>query len=180
MSVGPGLLVRGRILLELDAGDPKRLRIGRNVTLMPGTHLKLRENGAIHLHDGVKLDTTTRLVAARDGTIEIGERTGVGMGSIINAGADVRIGRGSLIASHCVFAASFHGIAAGTPIRSQPHEHAPISIGEDVWLGAGAFVGKGLRIGDGAVVAAGAAVTGDISPGAVVAGVPARAIGQRS
>jgi acetyltransferase-like isoleucine patch superfamily enzyme len=102
------------------------------------------------------------------------------MGSIVNAGANVRIGRGSLIASHCVLAASFHGIAAGVPIRSQPHEHAPISVGEDVWLGAGAFVGKGVRIGDGAVVGAGAAVTGDVPPDAVVAGIPARAIGQRS
>lgn len=51
-----------------------------------------------------------------------------------------------------------------------------VEIGSWVLIGANATVLPGVRIGDGAVVAAGAVVTGDVPPGAVVAGVPARII----
>jgi acetyltransferase-like isoleucine patch superfamily enzyme len=43
-------------------------------------------------------------------------------------------------------------------------------------LGSGAVVLGGVRVGAGAIVGAGAVVTRDVSPGAVVAGAPARAL----
>jgi virginiamycin A acetyltransferase len=56
---------------------------------------------------------------------------------------------------------------------------SPPTIGNDVWVGAGAVVLQGVVIGDGAVIAAGAVVTGDVQPYAIVAGVPARLIRYR-
>ncbi len=81
-----------------------------------------------------------------------------------------------MTAAHCVINASEHGMAAGTPMQRQPYEHAPILIAEDAWIGAGAFVSKGSRIAAGAVVSAHAVVAGDVPPGAIVAGRPARVL----
>lgn len=53
---------------------------------------------------------------------------------------------------------------------------APVSIGNRVYVGADALILPGVTVGDDAIVAAGAVVTRDVSPGAVVAGVPARQI----
>lgn len=53
------------------------------------------------------------------------------------------------------------------------------SIGNDVWIGAGAHILRDLTIGDGAVIGAGAVVTKDVEPYSIVAGVPAKKIGQR-
>ena len=50
-----------------------------------------------------------------------------------------------------------------------------VTVGTGAFLGAGAVVLPGLEIGAGAVVAAGAVVTTPVAPGAMVAGVPARA-----
>lgn len=52
-------------------------------------------------------------------------------------------------------------------------------ISHDVWIGHGAVVMPGVKIGTGAVIGAGAIVTKDVAPYDIVAGVPARRIGQR-
>lgn len=52
-------------------------------------------------------------------------------------------------------------------------------IGNDVWIGQNALLMQGVTIGDGAIIAAGAIVTKDVSPYAIVGGVPARIIGWR-
>ncbi|EMA06582.1 acetyltransferase (isoleucine patch superfamily)-like protein [Haloarcula vallismortis ATCC 29715] len=49
----------------------------------------------------------------------------------------------------------------------------PITVGNDVWIGARATVLSGVTIGNGAIVGAGAIVTDDVDPYSVVAGVPA-------
>ncbi len=55
-----------------------------------------------------------------------------------------------------------------------------VVIGNRVWIGYGALILPGLKIGDGAVVGAGAVVTKDVEAFAIVAGSPARKIGERS
>ena len=50
-----------------------------------------------------------------------------------------------------------------------------ITIGNDVWIGAGVFINssKVKYIGDGAIIAAGSIVISDVPPYSIVAGVPA-------
>lgn len=55
-------------------------------------------------------------------------------------------------------------------------ERAPVSIGDCVFIGAGAIVNMGVTIGDHAVVGAGAVVSKDVPAYTVVGGVPARPI----
>ncbi len=52
-------------------------------------------------------------------------------------------------------------------------------VGNDVWIAASVSVLRGVTIGDGAVIGAGAVVTKDVEPYSIVAGVPAKKIGQR-
>ena len=54
-----------------------------------------------------------------------------------------------------------------------------VIVGNDVWIGYGASILAGITIGDGAVIAAGAIVTKDVKPYSIVAGVPAKEIGNR-
>lgn len=52
-------------------------------------------------------------------------------------------------------------------------------IGDDVMIGAGAVILGPVRVGDGAFIGANAVVVDDVSPNAVVAGVPGRTVGYR-
>lgn len=55
----------------------------------------------------------------------------------------------------------------------------PVQIADHVWIGFRAIVLPGVCLGEGAVVAAGAVVTKDVPPFTIVAGNPARPIGER-
>ena len=54
-----------------------------------------------------------------------------------------------------------------------------IIVADDVWIGYRATILSGVHIGQGAVIAAGAVVTKDVTPYAIVGGVPARVIKYR-
>ncbi|NUZ10663.1 hypothetical protein HUZ36_07720 [Pseudoalteromonas sp. McH1-7] len=55
----------------------------------------------------------------------------------------------------------------------------PLSIGNDVWIGANVTVVRGVKIGNGAVIGANSIVTKDVPAYAVVAGCPAKVIKYR-
>ena len=58
-------------------------------------------------------------------------------------------------------------------------EHARITIGNDVFIGARVTVLEGVTIGDGAVIGAGAVVSKDIPPYAVAVGCPVKVLRYR-
>lgn len=57
---------------------------------------------------------------------------------------------------------------------------AEVVIEDHVWVGARAMILPGIHIGEGAVIGAGAVVAADVDAYQIVAGVPARKIGERS
>lgn len=114
--------------------------------------------------------------------IELGARVVIADNSRLWAGpeqARIVIGDDTLIGPNVLITASNYCFDDGQPIHEQSMEAADITIGADVWIGGGAMILAGCRIGNGAIIGAGTVVTHDVPPFAIVAGVPARAIGQR-
>ena len=86
-----------------------------------------------------------------------------------------------MIGSHATVSQYAFLCTASHDIRD-PHMKlitAPIVVANQSWVCAGAFVGMGLTIGEGAVAGAMAVVTKDVPAWQIVAGNPARIIGQR-
>lgn len=107
--------------------------------------------------------------------------TRIGAGTLINRDCALDTRGGLRIGNHvsispevAILTADHDRDLPGFPLRSRP-----VVIEDHVWIGMRAMVLPGVRIGRGAVVAAGAVVTRDVAPLSVVAGVPARVIGQR-
>lgn len=114
-------------------------------------------------------------------SIIVGDDTCLGRGCEFNIRRGIRIGNHCLIASGCKFIDGSHGMAKLDVLMSrQEGQEIPIVIEDNVWLGANVIVLKGVTIGTGAVVGAGAVVTKSVSPNTIVAGVPARKIGDRA
>lgn len=112
--------------------------------------------------------------------ITIGRRFTCSFGATLRAvDAEIRIGDQVNVGPLASIVGANHGSAPGLPMQDQPHISAPVIVGDDVWIGAGAIVLPGVTIAEGAVVAAGAVVTRDVDAGSIVAGAPARPIGRR-
>jgi acetyltransferase-like isoleucine patch superfamily enzyme len=114
------------------------------------------------------------------GPIQLGHDVSINARASLDGGTQgIRIGNETRIATGATLYAFDHGIAPDHPVRSQPVQSKGIQIGCDVWIGAQAGITDGVTIGDHAVVAMGATVTRDVPAWAIVAGVPARIIGDR-
>ena len=119
---------------------------------------------------------------AQGGFISVGNNTAFNMNVHINAsvGGVIRIAEWCLIGPKVMMRTAGHRYDdPNLFIRKQGHSVGDITIADDVWIGANAVVLGGVEIGRGAVVGAGSVVTKDVSPLAVVAGVPARVIKQK-
>lgn len=70
---------------------------------------------------------------------------------------------------------------AGHPINAKLREkgyqyNAPVSIGKNCWIGAGALIMPGVTIGDNVVIGAGSVVTKDVPSNVVAVGNPCRVL----
>jgi acetyltransferase-like isoleucine patch superfamily enzyme len=130
------------------------------------------------------------LLMGHGGKITIGDYCYVGEQTRIWSGLDIHIGNRVLIAhlvsimdnlTHPLDPAARHDhykaiLETGHP-RTIDLGDAAVRIEDDVWICAHAVILRGVTIGRAAVVAAGAVVTDDVPPGKIVAGNPARVIG---
>lgn len=114
------------------------------------------------------------------GPVVIGDRVSLNARASLDGGAGgIIIGEDTRIATGATLYAFDHQLAPDRPVRAQPVRSRGITLGRDVWIGANAGVTDGVKIGDHVVVAMGAVVTRDVPDWAIVAGVPARVIGDR-
>jgi len=112
--------------------------------------------------------------------IRAGRNLHVNGGAFFDGRGGLTLGSNVLVGPNAVLLSSQHHWSdPSLPIVLQGHRLAPTTIGDDVWIGANVVVTPGVTIGTGTVIGAGSVVTSDTEPYTIVAGVPARRIGER-
>ena len=109
------------------------------------------------------------------GDVVIGDHTRIGLHNTIIG--PVEIGNNVNLAQGITVTALNHNFSeTNKRIDEQGVSTNPVTIEDDVWVGANAVILPGVTIGEHCVVAAGAIVTKDVPPHSLVAGVPAKVI----
>ena len=108
-------------------------------------------------------------------------------------GTHITIGKGTYINVNCnfvddgeirigervLFGPAVTVATVGHPVNPEMREYMyadPVTIGDDVWIGAGAVICPGVTIGENTVIGAGSVVTKDIPANVVAAGNPCKVI----
>jgi acetyltransferase-like isoleucine patch superfamily enzyme len=104
----------------------------------------------------------------------------VGANVFINQGCHFMDMGGITIGDDVMIGPKVNLISAGHPVAPSERRNGivarPITIGNNVWIGAAATILQGVTVGDNAVIAAGAVVSRNVPADTMVAGVPARVI----
>lgn len=144
----------------------------------------MRGRGKLRLGDDVHLSGRSCFYfmsgMPEDPEITVGDRTFIGHGCTFAAARRIVIGCDCLISAGVrVHDNDGHPL---DPERRRRREHiavdeaSEVTLGDNVWIGAGVIILKGVKVGDHAVVGAGAVVTSDVPANVVVGGNPAKVV----
>jgi acetyltransferase-like isoleucine patch superfamily enzyme len=177
-SVGRGVVFGHGVVLR----HPHKIHIGDGAVVddLVVLDAKGTSNRGITIGEGVFLGRGT-ILSCKDGDIVLGDRVNIGFHSEIFSGSRVEVGKDGLFAAYTYLVGGGHDYArVDVAVIDQSRTSRGITLGDNVWLGAGAIVLDGVRLGRSVVVGAGAVVTEDLPDAAVAAGVPARVVRTRA
>jgi FkbH-like protein len=133
---------------------------------------RVENQGTLIIGDDVLLNSRWNKVSLECGPgahLELGAGTHINFGTAISAAARVSIGANVQLGQYV--------LVSDTEVPgSGPEEAQPIEIGDGAWLAGRVTVLPGSRIGAGSIITAGSVVSGEIPPGVVAGGNPARVL----
>lgn len=152
------------------------IQFGKSVFVDSRARFRVTDGGQLLIGNGGTVGRDT-LIVAKKGSIKVSARCFIGQGTVIASDESVAIGNDCLIGEHVTIRDQNHRIDySDVPFALQGMDSSPISIGDNVWIGAKATILPGVTIGSNSVIAANAVVSKDVPPWSVAGGVPARII----
>ena len=107
--------------------------------------------------------------------VHFGSRIYANFGLTLVDDTHIYVGDGCMFGPNVVIATAGHPVLPELRARGLQY-NAPVHIGRNCWLGAGALVMPGVTIGDNTVVGAGSVVTKDLPANVVAVGNPCRVL----
>jgi acetyltransferase-like isoleucine patch superfamily enzyme len=158
------------------------LVLGSNIFIADNVVIyQAKEGGKVEIGNRSQINQGVIIETGSGGSLSIGSGTSIQPRCQFSAYAgSIRIGNDVQIAPNCGFYPYNHGCQPDKPIKLQPLKTmGGIVIEDDAWIGFGAVILDGVCVGEGAIVGAGAVVTRSIPPRAIAAGNPAKIIKMR-
>ena len=149
------------------------VRFGQNVAIDCAQNIKFKKN--VTFDHGCELN-------ACGGTLTIDSDCKFNRNVSLNASVagHISFGKECIVGPGVVMRSSNHiSSDLNIPIMYQGHEGGCITIGNNVWIGAGAIILPNVKIEDGVTIGAGSVVTKSFSANQVIGGAPAKLIKER-
>ncbi len=105
--------------------------------------------------------------------IHVGKSFYANHNTVVQDGLPIKFGDNVFIGPNCTFTTAEHPV--DPELRKKGVEIAKsITVGNNVWIGAGSIILAGTKIGDNTVIGAGSVVKGNIPPEVIAVGVPCK------
>lgn len=157
--------------LLLDKGA--RIVIGDDVIFRRNVELRAHGTSLLEIKNNCRIDRGVRILAANEAKVVLEKGVRVGLYTVFNGGDSVHVGEKSLISGFVYLQTSMHKYEGNTDIQAQGYSHAPISLGEDSWLGTHVVIFPGVHLGRKCIVGSSSVVNKSFGENAIIAGAPA-------
>jgi acetyltransferase-like isoleucine patch superfamily enzyme len=198
-SCGTGVVVEDGVEIEhpevMEVGDhvyfyrgfrmidePKVVRVGSDVAFYPNCFIQgSAERFDVADHVDFFPNTYISLGKGPTSFVRIGHHTHFAPGCVLYGWGGLTIGAYCNIAAHCVLATIGHDplVREGKPMAEPPYVARPITLEEDIWLGANVTVTSGVTIARGCIIGANGVVNRNTEPFGLYCGVPAKRVRDR-
>src|SRR5262245_12318187 len=177
-SCGRGVVFGQNVVLR----HPHKIHIGSHVVIDDNclVDAKGETNNGIRIGDGVFIGRNT-ILSCKNGDIQLADGANLGFNCEVFSASRVTIGRHVLMPAYTSVIGGDQ--ACPDPPKagsSRPRVSAGVSIGDGVWIGAGAKILDGVEIGNHAVIGAAAVVRENVPASSIAVGIPARVVGSRT
>ena len=141
------------------------------------SRLILHPNSKLVCKGHIQSFEAVRIECLPNAVLELGHKSYINHDSEIRCREHITIGNNVSIAYNVLIQDSDYHTTYDDNGKPKP-QTLPITIEDNVWIGANAIVLKGVTLGKGCVVAAGSVVTKNVESRMIVGGNPARIIKQ--
>ena len=157
-------------IIGVDRKDSK-ISIGKNLRMNNG-----------NADNNIGFTARCTLVAIAGSHLQIKDNVGMSQAALCAVGADITIGNHTLLGGGVkIYSSDFHSLdymdRRDYIVADVENRHsAPVTIGDDCFIGAGTIILKGVTIGDRAIIGAGSVVTKSIPADCIAGGNPCKVI----
>lgn len=130
------------------------------ITVDSGAQLSIGRN--LKMHNGAKIRVRKKA------NVKIGSNFGMSNGCVVTAYEKITIGDDVMLGPNVLIYDQDHDYKAEGGVSAMKFKTSPITIGNNVWIGANTIILRGTIIGDYCVIGAGAILKGNYGEGKVV------------
>lgn len=139
-----------------------------------GPNISLGKNVIIVAPKGIFLWLTTVKYGSREGCIEVGNNVLLMPGIRVSSASKITIKDDCMLSHGCYITdADWHDVYD----RTRLGKVEPVVLEKGVWVGDSATICKGVTVGENSIIGAKSVVTKDVPPNTIVAGNPAKVVG---
>lgn len=128
------------------------------IVLGKRSSITIRNNSLLQFKGKFVTRRNVEIIVGDNATVEIGDRVFMNSNCIISSRLAIRIGNNVQFGPNCLVYDNDHDYMGNPKNRSTQFKCSEVSIGNDVWIGAGTIILRGTRIGDNCVIGAGSIV----------------------
>lgn len=154
------------VILKFENGN--RFKASFPAIMSPFTEVTVEGKSILHVGKKLKMHNGAKIRVRKGGKLEIGKNFGMSNGCVVTAYEHIKIGDNVMLGPNVLIYDQDHDYQAEGGVAAMEFKTAPITIGNNVWIGANTLILRGTTIGDNSVVGGGAVVKGTFPENSVI------------
>lgn len=154
------------IVLKIERGN--NIKMGFPMIISKRTEITVDSGGEMVVGKGMSLRSGCRLNVRKAGKLVVGSHLYMNTGCQITVHDRITIGDNVEFGPNVLIYDQDHDFTVEGGLAANKFKTTPVTIGNNVWIGANSVILRGTDIGDNCVIGAGSVIKGTYPPGTII------------
>lgn len=154
-------VIRGLLFRSIGKrGNAGKINCGKYLLKYKDVYINSSKNSSMSLGNYIKINDLSTISVLNEGSMIIADGVGIGHNNSIVCHNSIKIGTGTILGPNVSIYDHDHIYDGKEGVEKKQFHTAPVSIGENCWIGSNVVILKGTTIGDRCVIGAGTILKG--------------------